>query len=188
MTVTISNEIKIVIGSWGSYNACNSRALGSKWLDLADYDEWEEIEEELKKQGFQLDGIDEELFVQDIENLPSDATNWDYMSPQKLFEILKEADVLDNMSKYDTLMAFLEVRSFDDFIERVNSHGDSWDDDIYIYKGYDWEDYGREMFNTCGYEIPDSLLDYFDFEEYGESFRYDGNIEEYSGGLIEIGR
>ena len=76
MTTTVSNEIRIVIGSWGSYNACNSRALGSKWLDLADYDEWEEIEEELKKQGFQLDGIDEELFIQDIENLPSDAANW----------------------------------------------------------------------------------------------------------------
>ena len=44
-----NNTISIVIGSWGSYNACNSRALGSKWLDLADYDEWEEIEEELKK-------------------------------------------------------------------------------------------------------------------------------------------
>ena len=27
MTVTISNKIKIVIGSWGSYNVCNSRAL-----------------------------------------------------------------------------------------------------------------------------------------------------------------
>ena len=71
-----NNTISIVIGSWGSYNECNERALGSKWLDLADYDEWEEIEEELKKQGFQLAGIDEELFVQDIENLPSDATNW----------------------------------------------------------------------------------------------------------------
>ena len=127
----INGNISIVIGSWGSYNECNEKALGSKWLDLSDFNDWEEIEEELKKQGFQLEGIDEELFVQDIENLPSDATNWDYMSPQKLFEILKEADVLDNMSKYDTLMAFLEVRSFDDFIERVNSHGDSWDDDIY---------------------------------------------------------
>lgn len=24
--------INVVIGSWGSYNACNERALGSKWL------------------------------------------------------------------------------------------------------------------------------------------------------------
>ena len=47
--LAISNEIKIVIGSWGSYNECNERAYGSKWLDLADYSDWDEIEEELKK-------------------------------------------------------------------------------------------------------------------------------------------
>ena len=27
-----NNTISIVIGSWGSYNECNERALGSKWL------------------------------------------------------------------------------------------------------------------------------------------------------------
>lgn len=32
----MSNNIKIVIGSWGSYNEYNERALGSKWLDLSD--------------------------------------------------------------------------------------------------------------------------------------------------------
>ena len=31
-----NNSVNIVIGSWGSYNACNERALGSKWLDLSD--------------------------------------------------------------------------------------------------------------------------------------------------------
>ena len=30
-------EISIVIGSWGSYNSCNERALGSEWLNLADF-------------------------------------------------------------------------------------------------------------------------------------------------------
>ena len=30
----MSGNISIVIGSWGSYNECNERALGSKWLDL----------------------------------------------------------------------------------------------------------------------------------------------------------
>ncbi len=184
---TVTNEIKIVIGSWGSYNACNERALGSEWLDLAEYDDWEEIEEALRKQGFKLKGIDEELFIQDIENIPSDATNWDYMSPQRLFETLKESEVLDDTSKYDTFIAFLEVRSYKDFEEMVDRYGCHWDDDIYIYKNYDWEDYGREMFSCMGYEIPDCLIDYFDFESYGESFKYDG-IDEYSGGLIEIRR
>ena len=30
--------VSIVIGSWGSYNECNERALGSKWIDLSDYE------------------------------------------------------------------------------------------------------------------------------------------------------
>ena len=55
------NEIQIVIGSWGSYNECNEKALGSKWLNLADYEDWSEIEKELTKEGFKLKGIDEEL-------------------------------------------------------------------------------------------------------------------------------
>ena len=53
------NNISIVIGSWGSYNECNNRALGSKWLDLSNYSSYEEIEDELKKEGFDLNGIDE---------------------------------------------------------------------------------------------------------------------------------
>lgn len=186
MIATISNEIRIVIGSWGSYNACNSRALGSKWLDLADYEEWEEIEEELTKQGFQLDGIDEELFVQDIENLDLDGENTDYMNPQQLFETLYESGVLLDTNKFETMEAFIEARSYKDFEARVKEQGECWDDDVHIYKGYDWAEYGREQFSNSGLSIPDSLIDYFDFESYGESFSYDGVVEKYSGGLIEI--
>ena len=50
----MNGNISIVIGSWGSYNECNERALGSKWLDLSDYSDWDEIVEELKKEGFEL--------------------------------------------------------------------------------------------------------------------------------------
>ena len=80
--------ISIVVGSWGSYTECNERALGSKQLDLSAYNDWEEIEEELANQGFILDIIDEELFIQDIEDIPSNCANWDYIHPQRLFEIL----------------------------------------------------------------------------------------------------
>ena len=41
-------NVKVVIGSWGSYNECNERALGSEWLDLSDYSDWEEIAEALR--------------------------------------------------------------------------------------------------------------------------------------------
>ena len=59
----IVNDISIVIGSWGSYNACNERALGSKWLNLSEYSDWEDITEELKEEGFELDGIDYVMLV-----------------------------------------------------------------------------------------------------------------------------
>ena len=92
----MSNNIKIVIGSWGSYNECNERALGSKWLDLSDYSDWDEIVEELKNEGFELDGIDEELFIQDIEGIEDRSVNWDYVNPETLFNTLKESGVLDD--------------------------------------------------------------------------------------------
>lgn len=96
----MSRDIKIVIGSWGSYNECNERALGSEWLCLNDYGDWGDIEKELKKQGFILDGIDEELFVQDIENfIASNSVNWDYVHPQTLFELLKKSGILDDDDK-----------------------------------------------------------------------------------------
>ena len=180
----INNEINIVIGSWGSYNDCNERALGSKWLNLSEYSEWEDIEKELENEGFELDGIDEELFIQDVEGIDADA-NWDYVHPERLFELLKEADVLDNSYKFEIMQAYLEVRGFNEFEELVSSRGSGWDNDINVYRNYDWEDYGREMFDLMGYEIPESILDYFDFKAYGESFQYD-DIYEYSGGLIEI--
>jgi hypothetical protein len=84
-------------------------------------------------------------------------------------------------------MAYLEVRSFDDFEELVSSHGSRWNDDINLYKSYDWDDYGREMFSCSGYdrEIPEHLQDFFDFEAYGK-YLGDYNVQEYSEGLIEI--
>ena len=181
------DDIKIVIGSWGSYNEANERALGSKWLDLADYDSWDEIVEELKREGFELDGIDEELFIQDIEGLPSGAANWDYVNPQNLFETLYESGVLSDEYQMKVLDAYLQVRNFDDFVNLVNKYGDRWDDGINVYEGYDWSDYGMEMFNAMGYDLgnADFLEDFIDFDGLGHYFGEDA-VEEYDGGLIEI--
>lgn len=145
----------------------------------------EEISEELKKEGFELDGIDEELFIQDVEGIDDGSVNWDYVNPETLFNTLNESGVLINDYKYKVFCAFLEVRCFDDFEERVKSRGDRWDDDINLWSGYDWEDYGKEMLDCCGYNIPDHILDFIDLERYG---KYCGEeyLQEYSDGLIEI--
>lgn len=181
----MAGNISIVIGSWGSYNECNERALGSKWLDLSDYSDWDEIVEELKKEGFELDGIDEELFIQDVDGIEDGSINWDYVNPEELFNTLNASGVLDDDYKYEAFCAFLEVRCFDDFEERVKSRGHRWNDDIDLWRGYDWEDYGREMLDCSGYQIPDHILDFIDLERYG---KYCGEeyLQEYSDGLIEI--
>lgn len=180
----MNNTITIVIGSWGSYNACNERALGSKWLDFTDYETWDEIEEELKKQGFELNGIDEELFVQDVEGLPTSCADWDFTSPKHLFNVIKESGILKSDYNFEVMEAFLEVRNFADFEDLVREHGDEWILYVHVYKGFDWYDYGKQAFDDSEYELPGGLEDFIDFEEYG---KYIGDrVEEYSQGLIEI--
>lgn len=180
----MNGNISIVIGSWGSYNACNDRALGSKWLDLADYEDWGEIEEELKKEGFILDGIDEELFIQDVDGISDNSVNWDYVNPETLFNTLHESGILVDDYKYKVFDAFLEVRSFSDFEELVEKYGDCWNDDIYLWDGFDWYDLGYEFLHDC-HNIPDYLDNYIDYKRYGEELSCDG-FQEYSNGIIEI--
>ena len=181
-----ANEIKIVIGSWGSYNACNEKALGSKWLTLADYSDWSEIEEELKKEGFVLDGIDEELFVQDIENFPTDSGSWDYENPKNLFETLLNSGVLNDDYKYQVMQAYCEINGYDYWEKLVERNGESWDTDVILYPGYDWYDLGYELLHE-GKEIPEYLNDYIDYKRYGEELEYEG-YHEYSDGIIFIGK
>lgn len=182
----MSNEINVVIGSWGSYNECNERALGSKWLTFNDYSDWEEIEEELKKQGFELDGIDEELFIQDIEGIGG--FNCDYMHPQRLFEILKESEILDTEYKYKTALAFIEARCWSDFESLVKDKGGSWDDDIYLYENMTIEEVLQEMVEECynlDFEHLGWLSDYvtIDFERMA---RDSDCYTEVEGGTIRI--
>lgn len=178
------NSISIVIGSWRSYNACNNKSLGSTWLDLDDYDTWDEIEEELMKQGFDLNGIDEELFIQDIDGLDCKSLNCDYTHPKRLFETIKESGVLNDRYKYEVMEAFLECRNYDEFESLVGSRGTNWDNDIYLYRNMDWYDVGYNLLHDC-YQIPDYLDNYIDYQKFGEELKYDG-YEEYSNGIIEI--
>ena len=184
----VSNEVGIVIGSWGSYNECNERALGSKWICLNDFEEWEDIEEELKKQGFELDGIDEELFVQDIENIPSRGYHWDYTHPQELFEVLKKSGVLDDEYKFEKMEIYCDVLDFEDWWKLVDEKEEYWDDGIYLYPNYSWYDLGYYFLHEVDCcQVPDYLDNYIDYERYGEELKYD-HFYEYENGIVEIRR
>ncbi len=184
-----SNDISVVIGSWGSYNECNERALGSKWLTLNDFDSWEEILEELEAEGFELDGIDEELFIQDIENfIASNAVNWDYVNPQDLFELLKKSGILDDSDKYEKAEIYCDIEGYESWKSRVEDDEDNWDDGIYLYPDFDWYDLGYYFLHEVDcVQIPECLENYIDYKSYGEEFSYDG-FHEYNNGIVEIRR
>lgn len=177
--------MEIVIGSWGSYNECNSRALGSEWLDLNDYDTWEEIEEELTSQGFELNGIDEELFIQDFEG--DWGFNGDYMHPKRLFEIIKDAK-LNKYDREEVALAYIEAMCWEDWVDLVESKGSNWDEDIYFYKNMTPEEVAEQMISDC---YPD-----LDFSRIGwissyvtidyEGIASDEPYYEVSNGTIEI--
>lgn len=181
------NAVRMVIGSWGSYNECNERALGSKWLDFDDFDDWDEIVEELEREGFVLDGIDEELFVQDIEGIPTSSKNWDYVHPQEIFELIKKSGILDNEYKYELMEAFCEAQSFDEWERLVDEYEERWDDDIIFYRNMTLLDVAYQIIEDC-YDLEKmlgSLSSYFDYEAFARDLRYDGYTETENG-VIEI--
>lgn len=63
---------------------------------------------ELTKEGFELNGIDEALFIQDIDGVDAKDINCDYIHTKDLFELLSEADVISNDYNYEMMSAFLE--------------------------------------------------------------------------------
>ena len=163
-----TNTVCMVIGSWGSYNECNERALGSRWLTLNDYAAWVDIEAELEKMGFILNGIDEELFIQDIENFPTEGMNCDFTHPKELFDLLRLSGVLDDASKFAVMEAFLETEGYREWARRVRDYEESWDNDIYLYPGFDWSDLARHMiYEVNCYDVPDWLCGYIDYENFG---------------------
>ena len=153
------NTVSMVIGSWGSYNECNERALGSKWLDFDDYD-----------------GIDEELFVQDIEGIPTSSADWDNTHPQEIFELIKKSGVLDDEYKYELMEAYCEVRSFDEWSNLVDDYEENWDRDIVFYKNMTMLDVAYEIADEC-YDLErilGNLTCYFDYKGF-ELRRIHGN-------------
>ena len=69
----------------------------------------------------------------------------------------------------------------------VNDYEENWDDDMYLYPGFDWYDLGKYFIENDGVEIPEFLENFIDYKAYGEQFSFDG-FYEYSDGIVEIGR
>ena len=79
----------------------------------------------------------------------------------------------------------MEIKNFSDFESLVDAYGSNWDMDVHLFKNWDWDDYGRDYYQTCNGEISSDMDNYFDFERYGEDVGYD-TAHKYSEGIIVI--
>lgn len=181
-------EIKVVIGSWKAYNECNERALGSKWLDVGDFESLEELKEELKLEGFTSEEL-EETFLQDYE---SDLNcelfnNCDYISIEKLREVV---EILENIESYDVekVKAICEAYGIEEALEVIEN--DELEDFSLYEDCEDASDYAREMYQEGAFgEISNRFLEnYIDFEAIGRDMVINSEIEETSFGVLAVYR
>ncbi|MGN1337355.1 MAG: antirestriction protein ArdA [Candidatus Coprovivens sp.] len=167
-------NVKVVVGAWKAYNECNERSLGSEWIDLTDFDSFDDVIEELKNQGFTDDEL-EETFIQDIEADVDLGINCDYTNIEDLFLMLEELDNLDLCS--EAIQAYIEtVGSLDDLLK--------YEPEIYWYDNMDLEDVAYELMHDC-YDIPDYLENYIDYSRFAQDLSLDG-FYECSNGVLEV--
>ena len=157
------NEAAVYCGTYKKYS---EGSLYGDWLKLSDYDSKEEFMAaclELHK-----DEKDPELMFQDWGNIPEGLCGESWID-EKVWDFMHMMD--ENDIDGDALAAYFELGLADgkedaediieDFRERYEGQFDSLED-----FGYHWYE--------CGcIEIPESVINYFDFERYGRDVAFD---------------
>lgn len=177
-----NNTISICIGSYGSYAECNKKALGSKWFDLSFYHDWGEITDELTADGWELDGIDEELFIQDSDG--ADISELD-AHPSELLELLQMSEIFEDDYKFELMEAYTEIYSFSDWLDLVRRDESGWHYNLKYWSGSTIDDVAYDLMNEL-YEIPENLKSYIDYNAFARDLEFDG-YHETSNGVLYAG-
>lgn len=170
----IDKTIRVVVGSWKAYNECNERGLGSKWLDLEDFESKEELIQELKEEGF-TDLELEELFIQDYEGNIR-LTNCDSINPKFLLKCLREAGYFDDDDKADQIIIHSNEVIEEYFLQDLENDNIP---EYYVYEGTKVE-YTQDRFEQSCYNVPDWVVNYIDFQRMAED-DYDLSEIEFNG-------
>ena len=182
----ITNEIKMTI-SYNTHDAeKNTKAVTSSPLDLSKYSSWEEIREELVKQGFDIDEYDNDLVVEDLYDIYDKISYFEQWHPKRVFNLFNTAGILKDSSRFSRMETVAEIYGIDEFVDRVELRGEEWDAGIYVYEGYDWYDFGKEMCEFLGYRVHKELEPYVNYAFYGISYANKNEVFKYSNGIVEF--
>ena len=164
--------LRTYIANLGKYN---EGFLVGEWVDLPITEE--ELEEVYGRIGISSepdeDGcIYEETAIHDFEtDLPIKVGEWDDIL--QLSEALEVFDDLDEWQR-ETAEAILEAGYHDDIFEAV----ENLDRFMLISEVSDNYDLGYYFYESGCIEIPEHLINYFDFEAYGRDISFDGTWTE----------
>lgn len=180
-------KTSIYIANLGKYN---EGELVGEWITLpATEEELEELYIRIKvahrdEAGefvsyYEEEGIIyEEVAIHDYETDIDGLTINEYDNIRELSNLVEECESLDTWD-YTKLLAIVE--SCGDDLETALEKIDSYT----LYEGIDTnEELGNYYYEAGLIDIPDHLVDYFDFEAYGRDCAWDGNFTSY-GFLIE---
>lgn len=163
---------RVYVGTYAKYNDGN---LYGAWLDLEDYDDYEEFIEACKE--LHKDEHDPELMFQDYEGFPDEYYNESSINPE-VWDWLElddsERDLVDSYLK-----GFGRCRGDDlqDVLRRAQ------DADHGVHASF--EDYVEEYIDDVGlfYSIPENLQRYFNVKAYANDMQYDYTTVEVEGGV-----
>lgn len=162
---------KVYVGTYAKYN---DGSLGGEWIDLTDFDTYEDFVDYCRE--LHKDEKDPEFMVSDYEGFPSSWYHESGLPSEEEFYRIIELSNMDNSEKM----------AFSDFVEEFG--GDVTLENFYdSYRGhYDSElDFTYELLDENG--IPDDQIDmYFDYESFGRDITMDWHEgdpdnEDYDG-------
>jgi len=157
-------DAKVYVGTYKKYN---EGSLAGAWLELSDYNNVEEFFDACRE--LHSDEKDPEFMFQDFENIPGDLIGESHIDG-KIWDFMRIID--ERGIDCEALGAYFDLgldngkedadEIIDDFEERYTGHFDS----LYDF-GYYWYECGV----LC--DIPESVINYFDFERYGRDVSFD---------------
>ena len=151
---------KVYVGTYAKYN---DGSLGGEWVDLTDFDTYEDFVDYCKE--LHKDENDPEFMIQDKEGYPDSWYHESGLPTEDEFYKIQELSELDETEK-KAYAAFCELGWGDDSIEKFREayHGEYTSDD----------DFGQEIVDNMG--MPQNPDLYFDFESFGRDLMYDYHI------------
>jgi|GEM_PF-2921732 len=113
-----------------------------------------------------------------VDFFDEDDTIEDYVELQNAYNLMHdyEREVLDSILELD----YYTINSVNDIIEMINNNTvDKW----ILYSGMSMAEIAEEYVDE-GFDIPDSIKYYIDFDSMGQDMMLDGNYYEVSNGVL----